>query len=164
MELVGHDLEEIMFRVKSHKFSIKTTLMIGLQLIDRIEALHTIGYLHRDIKPDNLTIGINQNSTVIYLIDFGLSKKISSPTPQDEKNKIIGTLAYMSCRVHEGKDAGVLDDMESFVYTLVYLLTGTLPWMSIPVRDVADYHRIKIAKEKLNETWFVKNKIPIELY
>ena len=31
--------------------------MIGLQVIDRLEAVHKIGYLHRDVKPDNLAIG-----------------------------------------------------------------------------------------------------------
>ena len=47
-----------MVKMKGKKFSVKTVLMIGLQVIDRIEALHTIGYVHRDIKPDNLAIGI----------------------------------------------------------------------------------------------------------
>ena len=51
--------------------------MIGLQLIDRLEALHKIGYIHRDIKPDNLAIGLKEKNKIIYLIDFGLSKKIS---------------------------------------------------------------------------------------
>lgn len=57
MELLGPDLEELMLKRKPHKFSSKTVLMIGLQVIDRIEALHKIGYIHRDIKPDNLAIG-----------------------------------------------------------------------------------------------------------
>ncbi len=49
--------------------------MIGLQAIDRIQVLHKIGYLHRDIKPDNLMIGRNDNNKIIYLIDFGLAKQ-----------------------------------------------------------------------------------------
>ena len=100
MQLVGNDLDEIMMRSAKGKFSVKTSLMIGLQVIDRIQALHKIGYLHRDIKPDNLTIGLDQNSTMIYLIDFGLARKVTDPIPKEEKGKIIGTLAYMSCRVH----------------------------------------------------------------
>ena len=103
MELVGNDLDEIMMKSKAGKFSPKTGLMIGLQAIDRIEALHTIGFLHRDIKPENLTIGLGHNSSIIYLIDFGLAKKIDSPVIPDEKGKLVGTLAYMSCRVHDGK-------------------------------------------------------------
>ena len=33
--------------------------MIGLQVIDRLEVMHKLGYLHRDVKPDNLGIGLN---------------------------------------------------------------------------------------------------------
>ena len=82
MELVGQDLDDIMAKTKSNRFSLKTGLIIGLQAIDRIEALHKIGYLHRDIKPDNFTIGLNEKNSIIYLIDFGLSKKIHSPLPK----------------------------------------------------------------------------------
>lgn len=78
MELLQSDLEEMLFKHKG-KFSIKTSLMIGLQIIDRIEALHKIGYLHRDIKPDNMAIGMKDKSKTIYLIDFGLSKLIDAP-------------------------------------------------------------------------------------
>ena len=100
-----------MFKRKNHKFTAKTGIMVGLQLVDRLEALHKIGYLHRDVKPDNLTIGLKQNATVIYLIDFGLAKKIKDPLVPEERGKVIGTLAYMSIRMHEGKEPGILDDL-----------------------------------------------------
>lgn len=83
MELIGYDLEEIMGRMKNKHFSLKTVLMIGLQTIDRIEALHTIGYVHRDIKPDNLAIGTKERDNVIYLLDFGLVIRNSDPVPSD---------------------------------------------------------------------------------
>jgi serine/threonine protein kinase len=51
LELLGNDLEDLMKKNKNRKFSLKTVLMIGLQVIDRLEAFHKIGYLHRDIKP-----------------------------------------------------------------------------------------------------------------
>lgn len=70
----------------------------------------------------------------------------------------------MSCNNHEGKEPGILDDIESFVYTIVYLINGTLPWMSINIQSPADYHRILLMKQKLNKSWFAKCGIPIELY
>lgn len=50
-------------------------LLIGLQLIDRVKAIHKRGFLHRDIKPDNLLMGVDKDKKVMYLIDMGLSKK-----------------------------------------------------------------------------------------
>ena len=55
------------------KFSIKTVCIIGLQILDRLEFLHSKYIIHRDIKPSNFMIGRNNNS-MIYIADFGLSK------------------------------------------------------------------------------------------
>lgn len=72
--------------------------------------------------------------------------KNSAPVLAEEKNKMIGTLGFMSLRCHEGKKATYHDDIESFVYTLLYMILGQLPWMQIHVKSVADYHRIRIMK------------------
>ena len=138
--------------------------MVALQLIDRIEALHKIGYIHRDIKPDNMAVGMKDKNKTIYLIDFGLSKDMSSPLSPDQKGKMIGTLGFMSCRCHQGKPLTQLDDMESFLYSIIYMIKGDLPWMKMNISSKADYHKIKLMKEKLGESWFKSNKIPLELY
>lgn len=44
--------------------------MVGLQLIDRIEYLHTNGIVHADIKPSNFLIGKGKMKHKIYLTDF----------------------------------------------------------------------------------------------
>lgn len=59
---------------------------------------------------------------------------------------MIGTLAYMSCRCHDGKPQSPLDDMESFIYSLMYMIKGDLPWMKINIQSPADYHKIKLMK------------------
>ena len=85
--------------------------MIGLQVIDRLEAMHKIGYLHRDVKPDNLAIGLSEKNKIIYLFDFGLALSIGSGIPKEEKGKVVGTLGFMTCRAHEGKPQGPADDI-----------------------------------------------------
>ena len=75
MELLGPSLENL-FQKLNKKFSIKTTCMLGIQMIDRIEYIHSRKILHRDIKPDNFVIGRGKNSHIVYILDFGLSKKI----------------------------------------------------------------------------------------
>ena len=47
-------------------------------MVERIEGLHKIGYLHLDIKPDNILLGSDNmkslESSAIHLIDYGISK------------------------------------------------------------------------------------------
>ncbi len=47
--------------------------MIGIQIIQRLRDLHSIGIIHNDIKPNNILIN-KENGELLYLIDFGLSK------------------------------------------------------------------------------------------
>ncbi|XP_031472557.1 uncharacterized protein LOC116244881 [Nymphaea colorata] len=81
MELISTDLDDLMKQSRNARISMKSVLMIGLQVVDRLEALHRIGFLHRDVKPDNLAIGLNEKSRVIYLFDFGLAHPIGAERP-----------------------------------------------------------------------------------
>lgn len=74
MDKLGYSLEDLLVR-KNGKLSLKTVLMVGIQLIDRIKYIHQRGFLHRDIKPDNLLMGLGSKSKTMFIIDMGLSKK-----------------------------------------------------------------------------------------
>ena len=66
----------------SNQFSIECALQIGMQITKALRDIHESGYLHLDVKPDNILTCFSQNSTGdlkkidglsknIYLIDFG---------------------------------------------------------------------------------------------
>lgn len=74
MDLLGKSLEDL-FVDRNKKFTPKTVLMIGDQLLERIKYLHTRHFLHRDIKPDNMLMGTSEKSHIMYMIDMGLAKR-----------------------------------------------------------------------------------------
>lgn len=73
MSYLGPNLEYVL-RKCGQSFSMKSIIMMGTQMIKRIESLHSKNYLHRDIKPENFCIGNGDDMRTIFLIDFGLAK------------------------------------------------------------------------------------------
>ncbi|KAL7128753.1 hypothetical protein ABFS83_13G015400 [Erythranthe nasuta] len=74
MDLLGPSLEDL-FNFCSRKLSLKTVLMLADQMINRVEFIHSKSFLHRDIKPDNVLMGLGKRANQVYAIDFGLAKK-----------------------------------------------------------------------------------------
>ena len=151
MELLGPSLENL-FQKLNKKFSIKTACMLGIQMIDRIEYIHSKKILHRDIKPDNFLIGRGNNSHIVYILDFGLSKKYWS-SKRDEhipfctNKKLTGTARYASINALSGCEQGRRDDLESIGYIIMYFIRGSLPWQGLKINNKDDRYK-KICDKK----------------
>ncbi|XP_024023855.1 casein kinase 1-like protein 3 [Morus notabilis] len=135
IDLLGPSLEDLLVYC-GRKFSLKTILMLADQMIARIQYLHSQGFLHRDIKPDNFLMGLGRKANQVYIIDFGLAKRFRDSTtnrhiPYRENKNLTGTARYASCNTHLGIEQSRRDDLESLGYVLLYFLKGSLPWQGL---------------------------------
>ncbi|KAL0758130.1 hypothetical protein Bca101_095798 [Brassica carinata] len=135
IDLLGPSLEDL-FNYCNRKLSLKTVLMLADQLINRVEYMHTRGFLHRDIKPDNFLMGLGRKANQVYIIDFGLGKKYRDlqthrHIPYRENKNLTGTARYASVNTHLGVEQSRRDDMEAVGYVLIYFLKGSLPWQGL---------------------------------
>jgi serine/threonine protein kinase len=158
MTLLHKNFSEL-WKENEKKLSLKTVLMAADQMITRLEYLHSQGVVHRDIKPENFMIGTDQ--TLIYLIDFGLSKKYrdegGAHNPCREGVGMVGTARYTSVYSHLGLEQSRRDDLESLGYVMIYFLKGKLPWMNIQADTKAEKHqRIGEMKMKMTSTELCK--------
>lgn len=153
IELLGPSLEDL-FAYCGRKLSLKTVLLIGEQLVGRIERLHTRGYIHRDLKPENILIGLEEHSSQVFLIDFGLTKKWKLPNgdhiPFRDGKSLTGTARYASANTHLGIEQSRRDDLEGAGYVLLYLLKGELPWQGLKGAKTKEEKYAKIKECKVN--------------
>ena len=134
MEFLGPSLGDL-FQLKERNFGMETVLMLAIQILTRIEYIHEKGFLHRDIKPENFVIGLNDKSNLVYLIDYGLSKRYKDKNsgqhiPYRENKQLVGTVRYASINAHLGIEQSRRDDLEGIGYVLVYFYLGRLPWQN----------------------------------
>ena len=165
MELLGPSLEDL-FNLCQRNFTLKTILSLGDQMICRIEFLHSRYLVHRDIKPDNFLMGLNNNKSIVYICDFGLCKQFRDQNGKHIKFKdgksLIGTARYTSINSHLGYEQSRRDDLESLAYSLIYFSRGSLPWMGIKAKNKNEKYK-KIFEKKLSSTNdFLCEKLPKE--
>jgi len=149
LDRLGANLETL-FQRCHRRFSVKTVCMLADQMISRLQQLHTVHFLHRDVKPDNFLMGRGPFGSVVYLIDMGLSKRYrrsgGEHIPRIEGKNLTGTARYASLPTHQGVEQSQRDDMEALGYVLIYFLRGKLPWQGL--KDDGDsYQKIRECKQ-----------------
>lgn len=128
--------------------------MLGDQMIQRIEFVHSNNFLHRDIKPDNFLMGSGSNQHILYIIDFGLSKRFIDPKtgkhiPYIDGKSLTGTARYASLNTHIGHEQARRDDIESIAFVMIYFIKGKLPWQGVSGKNKEEKYK-KIKERKID--------------
>lgn len=139
IDQLGPSLEDL-FQFAGRHFPVGAVAGLGVQLVSRVELVHSRHLLHRDIKPDNFLAGLGKRASLIYIIDFGLAKVFRDPKtlehiPYRVGKSFSGTQRYASVHSHLGVEQSRRDDLEAVGYIMLYFLRGSLPWQGLREKE-----------------------------
>ncbi|XP_059593315.1 casein kinase 1-like protein HD16 isoform X1 [Vitis vinifera] len=135
MDMLGPSLWDV-WNSSGQAMSSEMVACIAVESLSILEKMHSRGYVHGDVKPENFLLG--QPSTTqekkLFLVDLGLATKWRDSAngqhvEYDQRPDMFrGTVRYASVHAHLGRTASRRDDLESLAYTLIFLHRGRLPW------------------------------------
>ncbi|KAG1723672.1 kinase-like domain-containing protein [Suillus paluster] len=151
--LLGPSLHDL-FLAHDRKFSLHTVVNLGIQLLSRLEYIHSNNYVHCDIKLQNILVGLGHLKHTAFIIDFGIMKEYWDTAtrvhiPFHQNQCLTGTPAFASINNHLGVDPGHCDDLESLTYMLIYLLCSSHPWLNSDHKKLSSS---SILERKVNTT------------
>ncbi|CAD6197942.1 unnamed protein product [Caenorhabditis auriculariae] len=150
MPLLGDNLMKMRFMFEDGRFSLSTGLRLALLALTPIQELHNLGYVHRDIKASNFCLPPHFSSPQdmkLMLIDYGVCRSFKDKsgelkTPREDI-KFRGTNRYASLAAHHGEEQSPKDDLESWFYMMIELISGDLPWSHLHRDDRKETAEIK---------------------
>ncbi len=136
MEYVpGQTLREVL-RVEG-ALTPRAALDVLEAVLEALAAAHAAGYVHRDVKPENVIL---REDGIVKVADFGLARAVSSHTSTSHTGLVLGTVAYLSPEQVERGVADVRSDVYAAGLVLLEMLTGRKAFTGDTAIHVAYQH------------------------
>ena len=121
-----------------------------------LDYAHRAGVVHRDVKPGNLLVARQTNTT--KLADFGIAKA-AEQTRITQVGAVLGTAAYLSPEQARGEEAGPASDLYSLGVCAYQFLTGRLPHQYASLTELA----LKQQQDPVQPITALRPEVPPEL-
>ena len=146
---------------------VATACEYTLQILEALEAAHSLGVVHRDLKPDNVFVTFEGGKPVIKLIDFGIAKlkRAEGATGAVQKNltvagMLMGTPEYMAPeQAYSATDVDARADLYSVGVMLYEMLSGQTPAQGEDPRVVV----LKVERGEVQPLVHVAPNVPPEV-
>jgi CHASE2 domain-containing sensor protein/predicted Ser/Thr protein kinase len=126
MRLVeGVDLAQVLQR-EGRLDPARAGRIVG-RLAAALDAAHARGLVHRDVKPANVLLTLDDPEHV-YLTDFGVAKELGAAGALTRTGGLVGTLDYLAPESIRGEPAGPAGDVYALAALLSECLTGQIPF------------------------------------
>lgn len=135
--LRGHSLADYLRMLPQFRLGWQRAIDLLLPALDALQKVHDRGYIHRDLKPDNLFVHRRDGQEVLIVLDLGIAKAApglrgeGAPVPT-ETGRLLGTPAYMSPEQASSLPLDHRTDIYSIGVTLHRMLAGRLPFEARP--------------------------------
>jgi serine/threonine-protein kinase len=134
-QVAGHTLRDLL--AERGRLSIAESVSVLESVLDALASAHRSGLVHRDVKPENVLIGVDG---VVKVADFGLARAVESSTHTATGGVVMGTVAYVSPEQIITGHADPRSDVYSAGIMFFEMLTGTVPFGGDSAVNIAFQH------------------------